>query len=100
MIRSRAQSVDEGEIPTNKFCALENNFFLDKTIKKVCNGKNEIITEQKQILSSVEDYYRKLFKNRDVELKNVNMEDLFKNLNTPKLTENQKSSIEGVLTIS
>ena len=100
MTRSRAQWIDEGERPTKNFCALENKNFLDKTIKKVCNEQNKIISDQKEILSAVHKYYSKLFKNRDDELQNVNMDDLFKDQNTQKLTDHQKLSIEGKLTIT
>ena len=92
MIRSRSQWIDEG--------ALENKNFLDKTIKKVCNENNETITDQNKILASIETYYKNLFRSRDTELKNINMEELFPNQNINKLTEQQKSSIEGKLTIS
>ena len=83
-----------------KICALENKNFLDKTIKKVCNDKNEIISDQKETLSTVHAYYSNLFKNRNAELKNVDIDDLFKNQNIPKLTENQRLSIEGELKIT
>ena len=69
MIRSCVQWIDEGERPTKYFCALENKNYLEKTIKTVCTDTNEIITDQKDILSSLHTYYAYLFKNRDVELK-------------------------------
>ena len=100
MIRSRAQWLDEGERPTKFFCALENKNFLDKTIKKVCNDLNETITDQKKILSAIETYYKNLFRSRDAELKNIDIEELFTNQNINKLTDVQKKSIEGELTIS
>ena len=88
------------ERQTKIFCALENKNFLDKTIKKVCNDKNKIITDQKEILSTIHSYYSNLFKNRDAELKKADIDDLFKNENIQKLTENQRLSIEGKLTIT
>ena len=100
MIRSRAQWIDEGERPTKYFCALETKNFLDKTIKRVCTDKNEIITDQKDILSSLHTYYENLFKNRDAELIQSKMDDLFKTENIPKLSNDKKSSIEGELTLN
>ena len=99
MIRSRAQWLDEGERPTKYFCALENKNFLDKTIKKVCNDENEIITDQKKILSAIETYYSNLFRSRDTELNNIKIEDLFPNQDINKLTDEQKLDLEGELTI-
>ena len=99
MIRSRTQWIDEGERPTKYFCALENKNFLDKTIKRVCTDKNNIITDQKNILVSLQNYYDELFKNRDAELKQLDIDDLFKNENITKLSDKEKNSIEGKLTL-
>ena len=93
MIRSRAQWIDEGERPTKYFCALETKNFLDKTIKKDHNEKNSIITDQKQILNALHNYYERLFENRDAELEHKNIEDLLETEQIPKLTDLQK--IEG-----
>lgn len=100
MIRSRSQQIDEGERPIQIFCALENKNVLNKTIKKVCNEKNKIKLDQKEILSAIHWYYSNLFKHRDAELKKVNIDDPFKNQNVQKLTENQRRSIEGQVTIT
>ena len=87
MIRSKTQQIDEGKRPTKYFCALESKNFLDKTIKRVRTENNKIITNQKAILSSLQTYYQELFRNRDSEQTNINLND-----------EN-KLSIEGELTL-
>ena len=99
MIRSRTQWIDEGERPTKYFCALESKNFLDKTIKRVCTDDNRIITNQKDILSALQTYYQELFRNRDNEQKNCNLDELLKNQNIKKLSDKNKLSIEGELTI-
>ena len=95
MIRSRAQWIDEGERPTKFFCALETKNFLDKTIKKIYNDKNQIVTDQMQILKSLHNYYERLFGNRDVELEHKNIEDLLQTDQIPKLTDLQKTVLKA-----
>ena len=48
MIRSRVQWIIEGEKPTNFFCGLENKNYIDKTIKKLVDIDQNIITDQKK----------------------------------------------------
>ena len=100
MIRSRAQWFDEGERPTKFFCALENRNFLDKTIKKINDSSNNIITDQKSILETIKEYYSKLFQNHDADLDKPALEEFFKNENPTKLSDNKRDSIEGELTLS
>ena len=68
MVRSHAQWLDEGERPTKKFCTLENKNFLDKTIKKIHDDNDKIVTDQKSILTTIGKYYTKLLENRDADL--------------------------------
>ena len=72
---------------------------MDKTIKRVCTEKNKIITDQKAILSSLQTYYQELFRNRDSEQNNCNLNELLKNPNIKKLSDENKLSIEGELTL-
>ena len=71
-----------------------------ETIKKIRNDKNKIITDQKQILNALHNYYERLFENRDAELEHKNIEDLLQTEEIPKLTDLQKESIEGELRIT
>ena len=99
MIRSRVQWLIEGEKPTNYFCGLENKNYVDKTIKKVINEDQNTITDQKEILDEVRTYYKKLFSNQDKDLQDIDLNDIIKNDNVKRLSEVEKQSIEGDITI-
>ena len=98
MIRSRVQWLDEGEKPTKLFCSLENQNYIDKTIKKI-QLNNTVITDQKSILDKVANFYGALFSNKDTELNDVNLDEKFKNITVEKLNSQESDSIEGLLTI-
>ena len=100
MIRSRAQWLTQGENPTKIFCALENKNFLDKTIKKISNQNNQIITNQEDILKELELYYTKLFESHDYELQDIDLEKLFASQNITKLTNDDRNKIQGKLTLN
>ena len=61
---------------------------------------NQIVTDQKEIMNALHNYYERLFGNRDAELEHKNIEDLLQTDQIPKLTDFQKESIEGKLTIT
>ena len=63
--RSRIQWLYEGEKPTSFFCNLEKQNFVEKTIRKLQTRDNSVLTEQKSILKEVENFYKKLFQNKD-----------------------------------
>ena len=100
IVRSRTEWLTYGEKPTNFFCGLENKNYVNKTIKKIVNNNNESITNQKEILKTVKQYYDDLFSNKDHELQDVDMESLFENEHITKLTDKQKNSIEQPITIA
>ena len=58
-----SHTMDQQKWATYKiFLCIREYFFLDKTIKKVLADKNEIITNQKEKLTSLQTYYEELFK--------------------------------------
>ena len=85
MVRSRIQWLQEGEKPSKYFCNLESRNYVEKTIKKVTLNNGTVITDQTEILTEIQQYYSKLFANKDDILKNVNFESL-------GLTSNHKFS--------
>ena len=103
IIRSRAQWLDEGERPTKFFCKLENRNYVNKTIKKLIieeNNSQKIITDQESILKETKLFYKNLFSNKQNILTDVNLDNLFKNKNVAKLTQNESKSIEGPISLS
>ena len=100
MVRSRVQWLDEGEKPTTFFCALENSNYINKTIKTINLGNQNLVTDQNGILTAVRNFYKDLFKSRDDTLHDINLTDLFKNTHVEKLNQIETDSLEGPLTIT
>ena len=71
MVRAHLQWLDQGEKPTSFFCKLETKNYVDKTIKRIQTPDGSIITEQSKILQKVQEFYSKLFENKDNSLKSM-----------------------------
>jgi hypothetical protein len=95
-IRSRTQWIEKGEKPTNFVCKLENTNFVSKTIQKMVIDGNVIVDDQTEILKQTKQFYEKLYKKQDC-LKRVNRSTEIPYNDIPKLTVNQKQSLEGEL---
>ena len=76
MIRSRAQWISEGEKPSKFFCSLEKNFYTEKTVKKIITNSGSILTEQKPILSEIKNFNEDLFRNKDSDLGQYNLNSM------------------------
>ena len=72
LVRSRLQWLEDGEKPSKYFLNLEKKNFIEKTIRKVRLNNGEVITDQENILSQVQQYYSNLFENRDDALQSIN----------------------------
>ena len=68
MIRSKAQYIDQGEKPTKYFCRLEKHNYVSKIIGQLEKDDGTILTEQQEILKETENFYRKLYENKDGKL--------------------------------
>ena len=99
MIRSRTQWLDEGERPTKYFCGLETKNYVNKTIKKL-KVNDSIITDQTKIMEETKKYYQNLFSNKDQILTEVDLDNLFKDINIDKLSDLQRNSIESPMTMA
>ena len=94
------QWLKEGEKPSKYFCALERSNYLEKTMKRIQKPSGEVITNQKEILSSIKDFYQNLFMNKDNTLWEANFNDMFFYNNVTSLSENQSQELEGPLKIT
>ena len=83
VLRSRATWVEEGEKPTKYFYTLEKRNFVNKTISKMRNETGDVITEQKNILDNIYQFYKSVYKSRDDTLQNVNLEILLIHASPP-----------------
>lgn len=60
--------------------------------------ENVIVDDQKEILKQTKQFYEKLYKRQDC-LKKVNLSTEIRYNDIPKLTENQKQSLEGEISL-
>ena len=98
MIRSKAQNIDHGEKPTKYFCGLEKHNYTSKVIGQVEKEDGSIITNHTEIWQEIENYYTKLYENKDDTLENVDLEEYMKDLDMTKLTIQESEKLEGLLT--
>ena len=85
LIRSRLKWLEDGEKPTKYFCNLEKRNFTEKTIRKLKLVNGSTLTDQKQILKTVQEFYAKLFDKRsENNCSEGDLHKLFKYRNEPK----------------
>ena len=100
VIRFRATNLLEGEKPTKYFCALETHNYLNEIIPKLETSKGRMLTDQLDILKESENFYKDLYSNKDNPLAEINLTEYLKNVNIPKLTDNESNQLEGYITLS
>ena len=67
---------------------MENKNYVEKTIKKVKLDNGSHITDQKEVLDHIRNYYANLLENKDDQFADINLEDL--GLVQKKLDQNDK----------
>ena len=95
LVRSRAQLIEDDEKPTNFFCNLEKHNYASKIIPKLEKNDGKIITDQFEILNETKRFYEELYSSKDNELININLQDLFRNVEIKKLNTEESKAIEG-----
>ena len=104
-VRARTKMQVEGEKPSKLFCSLERHNAVQKYIPKLNvqrNGIDSVISDQQEIQQETYKYYSELFKNRDQEILGGEIESFLGEdivRHTPKVTESQKSAMEGEITL-
>ena len=95
IIRSKAQWISQGEKATRYFCNLEKRNFLNKTVGFLDSGNGNIISEQKNILMEVQNFYKNLYSHNPVQ--DLDLEYL-KN-ETVILDQGTTANLEGEITM-
>ena len=98
MLRARVQWIEDGEKPTIYFCSLEKRNFINKTLMKIINDKGEEITQQQDILNEITMFYSNLYSSQDDLLEDVKLDNLLKDYQITKLTNEDREMIEGTIT--
>ena len=69
-------------------------------IPKLETSDGRIVTDQNDILKESENFYKDLYSNKDDPLAEINLTEYLKNVNLPKLTDNESNQLEGYITLS
>ena len=103
-VRSRIRYKLEGEKPSKLFCSLEKQNgtqrYVPQLVVENTNGQEVIINEQSKVEAEIRRFYKDLFANKD----NNNPESVHDFLGQSsnslrKLSENQKNSMEGEISL-
>ena len=97
-VRSRSQWNIEGERPSKYFCSLETKNYLSKTIKRLKKPNGNYSTLQNEILDSISQYYKTLFKANDQNFQGYHLADILGQYSINKLNTTEANALEGALT--
>ena len=98
MVRAKARWIDQSEKPSRYFCSLENRNFVSKRMVSLIKNNGTEVNNFDLINKEVGNFYRDLYKSRESELINVEINEKLSE-ETPKLTDLQANSIEGPMTV-
>ena len=98
IIRSRVKWLEEGEKSTKYFCNLENRSWQKKNINKLKDNDNNLITDSKDILNNIYEFYSKLYSVPNTDFDNEACETYLNNISIPLLHEDDKQLLEAPLT--
>ena len=96
MFRSECRWIEEGERPTKYFFNLEKQNFKRKTITELRLEDDKIVSDEKEILKSIEDFYGNLYKFRGP-LSEAEFHQFTSELNLPKISDDERGMLEGLL---
>lgn len=98
IIRARARWHEHGEKSTKYFLNLEKRNHVKKHMRKL-NINGSSTTDPSKILSEQQRFYQELYSSKNMNNENLHeIKSFLKDLNIPKLSEEQKMSCEGEIT--
>ena len=95
LLRSRARWIAEGEKISNYFCNLEKRHYVSKHMARIIDKGGNTLNKQEDILCEVQQFYKSLYANIDVE--NCEINNLVNNI--PCLSDIDASELEGNITL-
>ena len=93
-VRSRLMQYEQGEKSTKYFLNLEKQNYNSKVISRLQLADGSIETDAKNISKEEANFYKKLFTKSDNVSRNMQTETFL----SPKLSEDQKTKLEGPIT--
>ena len=100
ILRSKATFYDEGEKHSKYFLSLEKSNKIKSSLRKLkwSEQSNEVTTDPKCIMAELKKYYSELYTPRSLKTETECM-DYLQSLNLPKLSNDDRLSCEGNLTL-
>ena len=98
-VRTKVKWIEEGGKPTKYFLSLEKRNYINKTVTKLIQDNDKIITEQSEILREIEKFYKNLYACRDDTLTDVDLESILDMEDVKILDQETKNQLEGAITI-
>ena len=98
ILRSKARWVEQGEKPLKYFFNLEKSNFNRKVITEIKREDGKTIVEEHEILKEIESFYGELYASQVVD-DNKAFDDFTCDLQTAKLTDEEREELEGYITI-
>ena len=98
MFRSKCRWVENGERPTKYFFNLEKKNHNTKTITELRLEDDSTTYDKELMLEAIENYYKKLHTSVNNAQDN-DINDFIDHLEIPKLTDEERDSIEGPITL-
>ena len=99
IIRSRVRWLEEGEKNSKYFCNLENISWQKKTISRLKDEEGNLTADSDKILKEIHEFYNQLYSNPEYcHMPDDSVhQDLFNNIDIPKLTDDEKQILEKPL---
>ena len=85
LVRARAKIIEDDEKPSNFFCNLEKHNYTSKIIPKLETNNGKIVMDQHEILNETKIFYEDLYASKDSQLTDIDLFELFRNIDTKKL---------------
>lgn len=96
-IRSKVKWVEQGERSTSYFLNLEKSRAHNKSIKKLISDDGTHLTDQSEIGNHILNFYESLYSKK--ENRTENLASFIDGVELPKLTNEERDSLEGVLSV-
>ena len=97
MFRAKCRWIENGERPTKYFFNLEKSNYNKKTISELRLQDDSITRSESVILEQIENYYSSLYTS-NLTFSETAYETFIDNVESPKLSEDVKGTLEGPLT--
>ena len=98
MVRSRAKWIEHGEKTSSYFCHLENRNYISKYMPYLWKNDNTKTVNYEETLNETRTFYERLYSKKPN--KDCMLENIPHHRDIPKLSETEKLSLEGPLTLN